>query len=397
MLKEKLVRYKIGYFTGADIQHLTPLLLLYSHLGGIFYIYKNQSTYNYLREKYSHLSINIYFSDSIKDIKIAIRQNRIRLMIYSDLSELGIVKSIQVFHGCGDKNYAEHPLIIKYDYLFLAGEKIKDKLEYLGILKKLPDWEMTGYPKLDPVINNKLVGKRKKVFNNNRKTILYAPTLFNEIEGKHQFSSLPLWTKQVISALHGEYNLIIKYHGIVKRRSQNVFERIDAHILKLDAENSVRLIIDDNIVDYMVQSDMVITDISSVAYEWFHFNKPIIFLNPEPGYFQKSTDVFANSFSWQGGDLVEDEKELLKCVQKNFAGDEYKKARNKLLTYTVYKPDGKALDRQIKLVLKIYKKYEKKSYPWFFLTCYILKKLRHIKYKLMLRQYNKHVKISSSW
>ncbi|MCK5542557.1 MAG: CDP-glycerol glycerophosphotransferase family protein [Desulfobacterales bacterium] len=397
MLKKKLIKYKIGYYTGANIQHLTPLLLLYSHLGGIFYIYKNTDTYNYLREKYRHLSINIYFSDSISDIKIAIRQNRIRLMIYSDYSELDLVKSIQTFHDCGDKNYSEHPQIVKYDYLFLAGEKIKDKLEQLGILKKLSKWEMTGYPKLDPVMSNKLVGTKKKVFDNGRKTILYAPTLFDESDKDHGQSSLPLWGKKIITSLYEKYNIIIKYHGIIHRKSHNIYEQIDSLILKLDAEENVRLIIDDNIVEYMVQADLVITDISSVAYEWFHFNKPIIFLNPEPGYFKKSEDIFANSLSWQGGDVLENDDDVLQYVEKNLTTDEYSKARNKLLHYTVYKPDGKALDRQIKQVLKLYKKYEKKSYLLFFVTCYLLKRLRRIKYKLMLRHYNKHVKISSPW
>ena len=391
MLKKKFVKYKIGYYTSANIQHLTPLLLLYSHLGGIFYIYKNQATYNYLREKYSHLSINIYFSDSIKDIKAAIRQNKIRLMIYSDFSELNIVKSIQVFHDCGDKNHMEHPELVRYDYLFFSGDKIKDKLAKLGILKKLRHWEMTGYPKLDPVMSNKLVGAKKKVFDNNRKTVLYAPTLFHQNKNEHEQSSLPLWGKKVIESLYEKYNVIIKYHGIVKRKSHNIYEQIDSLILNLDAEDSVRLIVDDNIVEYMIQSDMVITDISSVAYEWFHFDKPILFLNPEPEFFHKSDDVFANTFSWQAGDVVENENEILESVEKNLSADKYIEIRNKLLNYTVYKPDGKALDRQIKQVLKLYKKYEKKNYFRYFITCYLLKKLKHIKYKLMLRRYNKYL------
>ncbi len=397
MLKEKLFKYKIGYYTSANIQHLTPLLLLYSHLGGVFYIYKNKDTYVYLREKYKHLSINIYFSDSIKDIKIAIRQNRIRLMIYSDYSELNLVKSIQVFHECGDKNYSEHPEIVKYDLLFFAGEKIKDKLDQLGILKKLPKWEMTGYPKLDPIMSGKLVGTRKKVFDNSRKTILYAPTMLKERENEYEKSSVPLWTKKIIASLYTNYNIIIKYHGIIKRRSQNIYKQIDSLILELNAEENVRLIIDDNIVEYMVQSDLVITDISSVAYEWFHFDKPILFVNPIPGHFKKSDDIFSNSFSWNGGDLLEDEDELLQYVGKNLTTDEYKKARNDLYNYTIHNPDGKALDRQIKQVLKLYKKYEKQSYLWFFIKCYLLKRLKHVKYKLMLRRYNKHAKISSPW
>jgi CDP-Glycerol:Poly(glycerophosphate) glycerophosphotransferase len=395
MLKEKFVKYKIGYYTSDNIQHLTPLLLLYSYLGGVFYIYKNQSTYNYLREKYRHLNINIYFSNSKKDIKKVIRENRIRLMIYSDYSELNLVKSVQVFHNCGDKNHMEHPQIVKYDLLFFSGDKIKDKLEQLGILKKLRNWKMTGYPKLDPVMSNKLVGVRKKVFDNGRKTILYAPTALREREDEREQSSLPLWGKNIITELHGQYNVIIKYHGIVKRKSHNIYEQIDSLILELDAEENVRLIIDDNIVEYMVQSDLVITDLSSVAYEWFHFDKPILYVNPEPGFFIKSDDVFSNSFSWQAGDVIGNASELFACVERNLNNDEFSDARKQLLNYTVYKPDGKALDRQIQQVLKLYKKYEKKSYFWFFMVCSFLKKIKHVKYKIMLRRYNKQIKTVS--
>ncbi|MCK5098673.1 MAG: hypothetical protein KAR45_11255, partial [Desulfobacteraceae bacterium] len=235
MLKENYIKYKIGYYTGENIQHLTPLLLLHSHLGGVFYIYKNKGTYNYLREKYSHLNINIYFSDSIKDIKKAVRQSRIRLMIYSDYSELDLVKSIQVFHNCGDKNNNERPEIVKYDLVFFSGEKIKQKLEQVGILKKLKHWKMTGYPKLDSVMSNRLIGSRKKVFDNKRKTILYAPTLFNGTVKVHEQSSLPLWGEKVITSLHKKYNIIIKYHGMIRRKSHDIFDQIDSLILKLDA------------------------------------------------------------------------------------------------------------------------------------------------------------------
>ncbi len=390
----KIVKYKIGYYTSANIQRLTPLLLLYSHLGGFFYIYKNKTTYNYLKEKYKHLNITVYFSDSVNDIKAAIRFNKIRLMIYSDYSELGLVKSVQIFHGCGDKTDSEQPAIVKYDLVFLAGEKIKERLEYLQILKKIPRWEITGYPKLDPVMSRKkIVGTRRKIFDNNRKTILYAPTALKERENEQELSSVPLWTRSIIKALYKDYNVIIKYHGIVKRRSQNIYAQIDSLILKLDAEDNIRFIIDDNIVEYMVQADLVITDISSAAYEWFHFDKPILFVNPAPGYLKRSDDIFASSLSWQAGDVVEDESELLRYVQKNLTSDEYGKARNRLHQYTVYNPDGKALDRQIKQILKMYKKYEQRSYFSFFIASYLLKKLRHIKYKIVVRRYNKIMQV----
>jgi CDP-glycerol glycerophosphotransferase (TagB/SpsB family) len=282
-----------------------------------------------------------------------------------------------------------HPELVRYDLLFFSGNKIKDKLEQLGVLKKLKNWKITGYPKLDPVMSNKLVGAKRKVFDNHRKTILYAPTSLKEHENEHELSSLPLWAKHIITSLYGEYNIIIKYHGIVRRQASNIYKQIDSLILNLDAEDSVRLIIDDNIVEYMVQSDMVITDISSVAYEWFHFDKPIVFVNPDPGYFVRSDDIFASTFSWQAGDVVEKYDDLLECVSKNLRFDKYGDQRNKLLQYTVNDPDGKALDRQIKHVLKFYKKYEKKSYFRFFLFSCLLKRLKIIKYKLMLRRYKK--------
>ena len=206
--------------------------------------------------------------------KILIK-NRIRLVLYPGYNSLLIGKSVQIFHGgLSDKNYVESILVTLYNLILFPGEKTKDKVEKSGYLRFVPNWEIVGYPKFDPLINNTLT--IKPTFNNERKTILYAPTwIFNPERSPivkfsdYGESSVNIWSKQIIKALYKDYNLIIKYHSNLERKTADIYEQIDLLIKELGAEMNVVTKIDDNILPYMYQADLLISDISTACYEWF--------------------------------------------------------------------------------------------------------------------------------
>ena len=103
----------------------------------------------------------------------------------------------------------------------------------------------------------------------------------------------------------------------------------------------------------MAMADLMISDISSVCYEWLHFDRPILFANPAPGKYKAGTSITDNTYVWQAGDVLDDNSQILPLVKKNLTLDAHKKARNKLFQYAIYKPDGKATERQAQHILEL--------------------------------------------
>ena len=382
------MKYKIGYYLVTDIQHIPPVIRLYPHIGGVVFTRK-KSIYDRIKTKYADYNIEVYLCKSRAEIHRLIYKLKIRVMIYPSYHVLFGGKAIEIFHGgLSDKNYVESVKILVYDYVLFPGEKTKDKVKRAGYLKYVPEWKIVGYPKFDPLMNNNL--NVEPIFDNDRKTILYAPTWVSQnIDFKmikfspHGESSLEVWSKDIIKALHKDYNLIIKFHSRIYRKPGDIYEQIDNLIAKLGAEKYVKVCIDDNILDYMAQADLMISDISTACYEWFHFDKPIVFANPAPEYYKPSNDIGSNTYAWQAGDVIYKKSDILTHVKNNLANDSYKAKRNEIFEYTVFQPDGKASIRQANAIIEFYKRYEKTPYWWLYFSTKIIRRFKRNKSKYL--------------
>jgi hypothetical protein len=394
-------RYKIAYYAQTDIQHLPPIIRLYSYFDGILYT-RSQKIYDFVKQKYPDVTIKIF--NKRRFIQRDIVRNKIRLVIFPSYTMLYRGKSVQIFHGTSDKAYSENAKIIVFDLVLFPGKKIMLKVKAANLLKYIKKWKLVGYPKFDPLINNTIKSPQLFPKSDNRPTILYAPTWISSDTklhilnfSKHGESSLPLFGKEIIKALYLDYNLIIKYHNRAYKEN-NIYNEIDELIKELSAEDNVKCIWDDNIVPYMKAADLMISDISAVCYEWFHFNRPIVFANPSPKNYKPSKDIHSNTYAWQTGDVIYQKDTIKKLVDKNLEMDSYKKIRNNIFKEAFHKPDGKATERQINEIKKLYHSIENRPYYWFIFTSYIKKRLQsflakylHGKHK---QKQNKHFKLN---
>ena len=391
------MNYAIGYYLVTDIQHIPPVLRLYPHLGGIVFT-KKKEIFDRINEKYAEYKIKVILCKSRAEIQKLIKKYKIRVVIYPSYHVLYGGKAIEIFHGgLSDKNYVESVKILVYDYVLFPGEKTKDKVKRSGYLKHVPEWKIIGYPKFDPLINSTL--DVEPIFNNDRKTILYAPTWVSQNVNfkiikfsSHGESSLDLWAKEIVKALHQEYNIIIKYHSRIYRKPGDIYEQIDNLIVELGAEEYVKVRIDDNILPFMYQADLMISDISTACYEWFHFDKPIVFANPAPEHYKASDNIGSNTFAWQAGDVIDKKEDILPFIQHNLENDIYQKIRNKIFEYTVFQPDGHATIRQVNAIIEYYKRFEKIPYWWLFLSTKIQRRIRRNYSKLRNSYYQKFKK-----
>ena len=385
-------KLNIAYYLQTDIQHFPPIYRLLPYLGGIV-ITTNKKIYDFILQKYPELEKQVIYAKGKTATRKIILKHKIRMVIYPGFNSFYFGKSVQIFHGgLSDKNYVESLNILLYNLVLFPGEKTKDKVKKAGYLKYIKEWKIVGYPKFDPLINKSI--DVKPVFNNGKKTILYAPTWIAKQNvtkiikfSAYGESSLMLWAKKIVRELHENFNIIIKYHSKIERTPGDIYDQIDDLIKELGAEENVVTKIDDNILPYMYQADLMISDISTACYEWFHFDRPIVFANPSPENYKPSDDIGSNTYAWQAGDVINNKKDILPMVKQNVQHDKYKEIRNKIFNYTVYKPDGHATERQANEIAKFYNRLPKIPYPLYILQTFFWGRGRRTIIKLINNYY----------
>ena len=354
------MRYKIGYYILTDIQHIPPVISIYEKLGGII-ITKNIIIRDSILKNHSDLNPKVELIKRSQEARKIAWNFDLKIIIYTGFQMINWGYAIQIFHGVSDKTYVEDKRILRYDLCLVPGQKHIDKFINAKLYNSPQRYKLTGYPKFDKIVNNSM--KTDSIFENDNPTILFAPTWISENSGsKLNFSefgesSLPLWGKKIIKAVsEKKWNLIIKYHSRVNINATDIYDDIDDFIILLGLEKKVKVVWDADISKYMKQADILISDISAVCYEWFHFNRPIIFANPSPDNYKPSNDTFSNTFAWNAGDVIYQENEIIPLISENLDIDKYYEKRNELLNYAFHKPDGDALQRQIEEILKFYNK-----------------------------------------
>ena len=177
----------------------------------------------------------------------------------------------QVFHGfAGEKK--GHFRIRSYFDLYLTQGPYFSKV-FLTKKKIHKDFEVieTGWSKTDNLfrLNSELDKKKQELLIKYKKdkVILYAPTFSPKL------TSAPHLKKEIISISYSNYLILIKFHPLMDKKIKNEYKQI----AKL---NSNILIYDDNdITDLLKISDLLISDTSSVIYEFSLLNKPVITFN----------------------------------------------------------------------------------------------------------------------
>ena len=174
----------------------------------------------------------------------------------------------QIFHGlAGEKK--GHFRIRKYFDLYLTpGPYFTDR--FLKLSKKYKDFDVieTGWPKLDRLFQKKkLHQKEKQELLQESKTariLLYAPTFSPSLT-----SAIDLKT-EIFKLANDETLLLIKFHDLMDKSIIKDYQRI------CSKTKNVRIINSSNIIKYLLISDLMISDTSSVVYEFLLLDKPVI-------------------------------------------------------------------------------------------------------------------------
>lgn len=177
-----------------------------------------------------------------------------------------------------------------------------------------------GYPRNDILINNndeESINQIKSKFNipKDKKIILYAPTWRdNEYyeEGKYKFAT-EMDFGQMKEALSDDYVLIVKYHYLVKDDID--WEQYDGFIIKCDAKWDIQ--------ELYLASDIMITDYSSVMFDYAILRRPMIFFTYDLDFYKNSLrDFYFDMLEEVPGPLVENTTDLIEEI-KNLNTEDY--------------------------------------------------------------------------
>ncbi len=175
---------------------------------------------------------------------------------------------VQIFHGMDDEVKGFYNITGQFDLYCTHGQESTKQFEQLADKYKYFIVKETGWSKLDPLfnrINSKQDSRKdliKKIeFDDNKSILLYAPTFPSKYTSANDLFG-------DIAKLKDKYQWLIKFHTLMDEKIQNQYRGLESKSFKIIDAN--------NILPYFDISDILITDTSSVAYEFLPMDCPII-------------------------------------------------------------------------------------------------------------------------
>jgi len=276
-------------------------------------------------------------------------------------------KLIQVWHGCGAfkkwgystvdlewgadrKSLEEYPIHNTYTYVTVSSEKVKKfYAEAFNCDERIIHAD--GVPRTDKYFDENYVSSAKeKILEKypeigERKIILYSPTFRGSSKKKANFVNMIdfLYLK---SKLSDDYVILVKLHPFIRKGmnlSQNLKEIYSDFVF--DISRSVP------IDDAMCASDMVITDYSSLIFEYALLSRPMLFFAYDLQQYDRERSFYFDYENFVPGDIVKNTEEIYLAIRKNektFDKEKVEKFRTEFMSAC----DGKSTSRIINIIRK---------------------------------------------
>ncbi|MFH0944748.1 MAG: CDP-glycerol glycerophosphotransferase family protein [Planctomycetota bacterium] len=257
---------------------------------------------------------------------------------------------VQIFHGVSFKNYSIKEKALRYDRLFLPGEYHLRRYIDSGLFKEGdPRLEMIGLPKLDRLVNGSLDRERILLdldLDPALKTVLYAPT-------GDPGNSLFRHGEEIIAALKKlPINVIVKPHDHADLDPKCTIDWPE----KLASMKGERFSPDtgSDIVPLLFAADLLLTDASSVAFEYTLMDRPIIhFEVPEimAGRYSHMFDL--STWGLKGGDMAGSADDLLEMVPRLLEDPSGKSEIRRAIARDLFHQPGKATGNAVRCILDL--------------------------------------------
>ena len=260
-------------------------------------------------------------------------------------------RRVQTFHGVAGKYRTVYDSPVEsmrgwHRLFFINERRLQNFIDTGAIDPDSPAIRLVGMPKLDCLVDGSL--ERNDVLtslgiNPERRTVMYAPTW-------SRYSSLPRMGEEIVKQLGSAgYAVIVKLHDRSRQGDEyhSGGEDWGRRLEPLLRDYEGILATGSNSSPYLAGADALITDHSSVGFEYLLLDRPLIRIHVsellentdiEPVYVQLMSEA-ANS--------VEDIEQLLRAVQDSFADPGRKSDSRKSVAAEMFYKPGTATTRAV--------------------------------------------------
>lgn len=176
---------------------------------------------------------------------------------------------VQIFHGLAGEKKGHFRIRHYFDLYLTQGPYFTKRFLELKEKHKNFDVIETGWPKLD------IYGKNLQEYDAEKaallekyraeKIILYAPTFSPSL------TSAPFLKEELAKLSNDEkYLIIIKFHDLMNPTIKTQYKTLAEHRENIIVEE------EPNIVKFLLMADLMVSDTSSVVYEFLLLDKPVI-------------------------------------------------------------------------------------------------------------------------
>ncbi|MFC1887797.1 CDP-glycerol glycerophosphotransferase family protein [Candidatus Cloacimonadota bacterium] len=171
---------------------------------------------------------------------------------------------VQLFHGLGVEKPSHFKIRPFFDIYCTSGPYVTQ--QYQRLQKKHHNSFLireTGWSKIDYILSYPTENIRKKLnLPEDKKIILYAPTFSPKMQSSYDL--LPV----IPDMIRKDEYWLIKFHELMKKRISRIFQN---YLTK-----NCTIIENEDITPYLHAADVLISDTSSVVYEFMALDKPVI-------------------------------------------------------------------------------------------------------------------------
>ncbi|MCW3806395.1 CDP-glycerol glycerophosphotransferase family protein [Plebeiibacterium marinum] len=229
---------------------------------------------------------------------------------------------IQIFHGMAGEKSGHFRIRHYFDLYLTQGPYFTDR--FLKLKRKFKNFEVkeTGWCKIDTLFTP-LEQSKELLKNEYKAVILYAPTFSPGLTSASKY-------KDAIYNLakNNNYFIYIKFH-----------DKMDQDVVKMyqdfaHKKENVAVSTDSDIIPLLQTCHLMISDTSSVVYEFLLLNKPVITFNSA-----------SENIRW---DNISDSEDLSSVVENNLENDPYADQRQWFIENYHPFTDGNSSARMIK-------------------------------------------------
>jgi CDP-ribitol ribitolphosphotransferase / teichoic acid ribitol-phosphate polymerase len=168
---------------------------------------------------------------------------------------------VQIFHGLGVEKPSHYKIRHFFDVYCTSGPFVTIKYNKLQKRKKYFLVKETGWSKIDHIINYPANNLKDKLnIPKEKKVILFAPTHSRKMQSAESLLSI------IPNIINEDEIWFLKFHELMNKEVKNSIEN----------SKNIKIINEYDITPYLHLADVLITDTSSVAYEFMILDKPII-------------------------------------------------------------------------------------------------------------------------